>query len=141
MLFRSIGADTINGGAGTDTYLFLQGDSPILGTRSGTSGSFQWLLPNGVDVIQGMTVGESISLAGGIAFNTNTDPSTTGNQQYALVQGTYVAGSSFTQGNSVSNTDTLVLWDADPTAGFAASAIVLQGVATVTQHNTGQIIL
>ena len=64
---------------------------------------------------------------------------TIADQQYAIVRGSYASGQ-FTQ--SAGGADSMIIWDGDLSiGGLSATALVLQNVTAVTQHNVGQIII
>ena len=88
-------------------------------------------------MITDAAVGETINLFGGISYNSNV--SAIGNQQYSVVRGNYNPGSSFVE--NAAGIAALIVWDADPTAGFSASAIVIQNLSGVATTNTSQIII
>jgi len=135
------GADTLTGGLGKDVFNFEQGDSPVVtglnlgndGVNTGDTFSFA----NGVDRITDFTRGDRINLTRpysdffgndvGYMGYTPSDGLAT-DQGYFVVRGNYNDSSKTFNVNTSAGSDTLIVWDGDPTGGVTQTGIVLSGV-------------
>jgi len=144
------GADTIDVGAGSDTVtLGSAADSGsatfVNGTNTGNSATTidagdSWTV-TGVDVITGLSIGDTLDLFGTAApvskaldgaGTLTVTSAATGN--YGVARGTFTAGTTAGSGSfaySATGADWLVLYDDDGTgAGVSIDAVVLIGTAT-----------
>ena len=135
------GAGTLTGGLGIDDFLFDQGDSPaVTGLNLGSDGSLNtgdtFSFANGVDCITDFTRGDRTELAhptadenGNVRYM-GSAPSNglATNQGYFVVQGDYNANTGIFTVYTSTGSDTLIVWDGDPTGGVIQTGIVLSGV-------------
>lgn len=121
------GADYLVGGDGIDEFDFLQGDSTTFAFSNGT-----FTFSGGVDIIADLKdAGDNVQIRSGNKVYAEMSwmtefTGTVGEQQAALVQGTYT-NDQFTA--SANGPDTLVVYDADPDTLSVNSGFVLLGVA------------
>lgn len=139
-LTGGMGADTLSGGAGNDTFRFVSGDSPgLTGVDLGGDGVLSagdtFSFANGIDVITDFSAGDTIGFftANGDPLTGFTGPSANpfgsfGNDEFFYFQGDFAAGV-FTASLPGAGDDILLIYDGDPTAGAAQTALVLSGVS------------
>ena len=128
------GADTLIGGTGADTFRFNQGDSPAVqfidnNLNSTLDAGDTFNFTGGADVVQNFSGSDNMHFDCTVNFNPiNMAAPANGltiDQRYFLVQGS-LSGSTFTAGGG---SDTLVVYDGDPTAGVSQTGLVIKGVS------------
>ncbi|MDP3512804.1 MAG: SwmB domain-containing protein, partial [Sulfuritalea sp.] len=128
------GADTMTGGAGADEFGFNPGDGTAVSYAGGV-----YTFAGGADVITDLAPGDAVNLD--LPANRDlaaTSPANMGDDDYILVQGDY-SGGSFNE-NAATGADTLLVYDGDATSNFAASGVVLSGVAPAEFEASGNYI-
>ena len=131
------GADDLTGG-GSDTFNYASGDASVIGyTKVSVAGTVT--APNatdtftGAEVIRGLVTGASVSLGNASLVVDAGVANTLEANEFVIVQGTY-AGGVFTVGATLNTgVDSLIIYDADATAGVLQAAIVLVGVTSVEE--------
>jgi hypothetical protein len=140
-----VGADTLTGGGGNDSFLFLQGESStgVVNLNAGgligvLDNGDTFTFANGVDRITDFSTGDNLNMLAPDNSNLpfpswmGSTPPANGlatNNGFFTVQGSFNGTSTFTV-NNTTGTDSLVVYDGDPSTGATQSVIVLTGVTT-----------
>jgi len=133
------GVDDLTGGAGNDTFVYAIGDASVLGfTEVGGTGSLV-IAPDagdtftGTEVIRDLITGDTLNLGNASLAVDAGAPGTLEANEFIIIQGTFTAGV-FTVGAGLNTgPDSLLIYDADATAGVQQAAIVLVGVTSAEE--------